>query len=628
MCGINGLILKENLSRRKKLGFESKFKLMTKSLNHRGPDDNGSFKEKNFYLGHNRLSIIDLTKAGHQPMSDSSSDIWIVFNGEIYNYIEIREELKKKGYSFKSGSDTEVIIYAYKEWGYDCLKKLNGMFAFCIYDKNKNNFFIARDRLGIKPLFYYICNDFFAFGSEIKSLLALGIKRKPNEGIIYDYLSKGIYDHSSETFFENVFQLEQAHYMIIDANLKPIKKKYWDLVEETKKHKNINPEKELLRLLKDSISLRLRSDVPLGLNLSGGLDSNTLAVFLSEQLRKKGGELRTFTMCFNNKKYDERAQVKEVVDLLKCKNVFTFFSPQDFNKFIQKSVYFQDQPFGGIQTIAYLKNSDYIRNKENVIVLLEGQGGDELFGGYKKYLASNLRDLYKKKNFLKFFIELLAYKKINNLKLNEAFKKVFSKEEGIHTDDTKAVRIECLNQDFLKKFKNRANGFEYPFDSELLNEQYLDLKYLKLPRVLRFNDHMTMAKAVELRVPYLDYRIVELAFSIPSRKKIKHGMGKMILRGLTKNLLTDKIRLRNKVSVVTPQIDWLKNELRSFVEEIINSSSFKKRNYFDAKRVKQAYSDYCSEERPKNSFFIWQWIMLELWFRTYIDKEFKLKNTP
>jgi len=601
MCGIVGL---------KTVGKNvSLIKNMKDAVKHRGPDGNDIFLDGNVALGHTRLAILDLSKAGSQPMTSFDGNETIVFNGEIYNYLEIKRELKSKGYKFISDTDTEVILNSYKEWGFECLKKFNGMFAFCIYDKKRQILFLARDRIGIKPLYFYSDKDIFAFASEIKALLKLGLKRLPNDKIIYEYLAKGIYDHSSETFFQNIFQLEAGNYMIVDSKQKIKKYKYWNIAKESKKYRNVDFKTKLSELLKNSTSIQLRSDVPVGLNLSGGIDSATLAVFVTQSINNT--RLKTFTMGFSDSD-DERKEVKEVLKYLKCENKLVISSPEELKDLLDDALFFQDQPFGGLQTIAYM-NLAKAAKKEGFSVVLEGQGGDELFAGYRSYLLGYLKDCVRENKT----------EKVKNLMktLGISNSAEIPKNFNYHTDLTKNVWADVLSDSFVNKFKNTKVSFDCPFDSELLNMQYHDIKYLKIPRVLRFNDHMTMSTAVELRVPILDHRIVELAMAMPAELKIHNGLGKYILRELTEGILPESIRFRPKKSVVTPQTKWLQTIFKKFVEDIINSDSFNKRKYFNSEKVKKRFKEFCSEENPENSFPIWQWIMIELWLRKFIDPQ-------
>jgi asparagine synthase (glutamine-hydrolysing) len=617
MCGINGVLTRGTLQQ---AGLTEKhITTMRSTLSHRGPDDHGELNQGAIHLGFNRLAILDLSSAGHQPMPSADKKLWIVFNGEIYNYIELREELIRVGHAFHSQSDTEVILAAYREWGVHCLERFNGMFAFCIYDADQKKLFIARDRLGIKPLFYYASKDFFAFSSEIKALLVLGIPRLPNDQIIHDYLTKGIYDHTDETFFAQVRQLPAGHFMLIDASLRIELTQYWDLVTRSKQYAHVDHQAELRKLLTDAVRMQLRSDVPVGLHLSGGIDSNTLAVFTQQQLKTMGGELRTFTHCFNDTRFDERKYVEEMAAVLQCKQSFSYFLPSDIEPTLFQGLYHQDQPFGGVATLGYMEGAFHIKEKEHVTVVLEGQGGDELFAGYAKYMNAYLRDV-SESDPAAFEREVAAISTRTGKSVHDIIASAEATGEFRHVDDTKSTAPECVAPAFLEKHE-RTITLPTPFASHLLNAQYHDVKYLKIPRVLRFNDHMTMAAAVELRVPILDHRIVELAFATPAELKIHNGLGKHALRELTSGVIPDSIRLRSKVSVVTPQGEWLKTDLHAFVTALITSPSFVKRPYFDAKAVQKRYEVFCADPNPPNSFFVWQWIMLELWLRMYIDPE-------
>ena len=313
MCGISGIynLNNEPVSR-------SLLKDMTDVLLHRGPDDEGYILlnsgdgSSDIAFGHRRLSIIDLSSSGHQPMPNEDKSIWITYNGEVYNYIELREELEKAGHVFNSKTDTEVIIHAYEAWGEECLRRFNGMWAFAIWDFNKKRLFCARDRLGVKPFYYIYNKKQFAFASEIKSLLKTGIEKKPNDAIIFDYLAFGLQDHTEDTFFEGVKQLKPAHYLFLENGVLR-KERYWNIEVNDEIGGKENDESRFYDLLRDSVRLRLRSDVPVGTCLSGGLDSSSIVCVMNKLIHDKKMQ-KTFSACSDNKKFDERRYIEDVIE--------------------------------------------------------------------------------------------------------------------------------------------------------------------------------------------------------------------------------------------------------------------------------------------------------------------------
>lgn len=576
MCGISGLV-GNNWNK-------SNLESMVNVLNHRGPDDSGCFinKDATVGLGHNRLSIIDLSKSGHQPMSNKHKSFWITFNGEIYNYIELKKQLK--GYPFRTKTDTEVIIAAYEKWGENCVKYFNGMFSFAIWDDKEKTLFCARDRVGIKPFFYSNSNEKFIFASEIKAILAAGHIAKPNWSTWSNYLVKGIYDYSDESFFEGIYSLKAGHTLILKR--KKIKiKKYWDInsTKEVKSDYDLDKESNFfISLLKDSLKLRLRSDVKVGMNLSGGLDSSSLMVVLDE-IQQKSKNITAFTATFNNKEYDEDRFSKQVKTNLNWNINKSISNKHELWESIEEVLWHQEAPFGGVGTIAY-HNLHKLSKKMNVKVLLEGQGVDEMLAGYAYYLKDS-----------------------NDSKKNTS---------PLYQDGTKFLAPECIN-DEVTKLAQTNFSFRKPFNSSLSNDLYKDFKYTKLPRVLRMNDRLSMASSRELREPYLDHRIVEYLFSLPKDLKIYNGHTKYLLRKAMEGKLPDSIRLAKKRGVVNPQREWFKNELKEPILDLLSSSSFSQRGIFNKKEVLKTYNNYCNGE-GNNSFFIWQWINTEQWFRLFV----------
>lgn len=583
MCGIVGVL--------GNIPSKNKIKKARDVLEHRGPDNAGLYydKQENIALAHRRLSIIDLSSAGIQPFFSNDKRYIIIYNGEIYNYLELKNELADF-YNFKTKTDTEVLLAAYIKWGYKCLDKLNGMFAFAIWDKEKKELFCARDRLGIKPLFYTTIRKTFIFASEIKALLALGAKKEPNENIIFDYLYYGFYDHSDETFFKGIKRFPQAHYMILKDNQIKIKK-YWDLTDNGNKKLQLSKkqvQKKFKELLADSIKLRFRSDVPVGVNLSSGLDSNSLLHYAYKAVGTK--EISSFSICTESKEYDECALINNYLDNEQKKLWHrSFLTPNEVFPLAIQMNKIQDQPFGGVPTIAYAKLNEKAKEKE-VTVLLEGQGLDELLAGYKYYEIEYKKDLGQKSN---------------------------DDSIGRSQDATKLIGSEIMDKSFIKS-KKRKLSFKAPFSSHLLNAQYRDIMYTKIPRVLRFNDHISMAYSRELRLPFLDHRIVEFCFHLPSKYKINSGVQKSLMREIMKDYLPDIVNKKPKKAFTAVQVEWFKNHNKNEILAILNSSSFRKRKYWDYKKLMQAIGHFF-EGKIDNSFFIWQCINLEMWLKKYID---------
>jgi|TARA_B110000211_G_C14051387_1_gene541366 asparagine synthase (glutamine-hydrolysing) len=564
MCGIAGIIGK-NASKDILLK-------MTNAQKHRGPDYTGFWLDENVCFGHNRLSIIDLSENANQPFQDEEERYQLIFNGEIYNYLELKNELD---YNFVTSSDTEVLFAAYLKWGRACLNKLNGMFSFAVWDSVDKKLFAARDRFGVKPFYYHQSEDTLYFSSEIKTLHSAGIAKEPNKKVWANYFSFGSYGMPHETFWKHIDQLPGGHCLEFEKNTLKIEKWYF-FEKEIEKHKEKLSYEEIknkyIVLLKDSIKLRFRADVSVGFNVSGGLDSSALLAFVNQQENKEN--IKAFTFYTNDDRYDELPWVEEMVSLTENSLQKVLLKPEEVKELAAKIDYHQDEPYGGIPTLAYAKIFEKARAK-NTLVLLDGQGMDEQWAGYDYYLQKNEAT-------------------IQGVKKSPFKKEVLSKE------------MIALSQKPI---------YPKPFKDELLNKQYRDLFYTKIPRALRFNDRVSMAYSTELREPFLDYRLVELAFAQPLEYKIKDGIQKYVLRDIVSEYLSDSITYAPKRPLQTPQREWLANELHELVDkkiEKIEKSNYK--SWFDIEELKKEWQNYVEGDN-QSSFHIWQWLSLS----TYID---------
>ncbi|WP_288372816.1 asparagine synthase (glutamine-hydrolyzing) [uncultured Algoriphagus sp.] len=532
---------------------------------HRGPDFTGYWVEPNqIALGHNRLSIIDLSAAANQPFVSSDGRYHLVFNGEIYNYLELKQKLRFD-FEFKTNSDTEVLLAAFIKWGKDCLAELNGMFAFIIWDKKDQFLFAARDRFGVKPLYFSQLADSLILSSEIRPHWQIGIPKVPNSDVWHSYLTKGQYGMPDETFWKGIHQIPGGHYLTFKNGDIEIRS-WYDFVARSMalmNHQENDEEAYILDLLKDSVQLRFRADVPVGFNLSGGLDSSTLLALVSDAYPDEK-KIEAFTFFTGDERYDELPWVRQMLvgkpyPLNICK-----LEVSDIPHLTQKIASVQDEPFGGIPTLAYAKVFEEAR-KKGILVLLDGQGSDEAWAGYDYYLK-------------------------NTTSL-------------IQGTNTSPVRPEALTNS-LKSMGSRE--IPMPFSDELLNKQFRDIFYTKIPRALRFNDRVSMAFSTELREPFLDYRLVEYVFSRSRDFKIKDGQQKWLLRKIAAKYLGDDIALAPKRPLQTPQREWLGGPLASWVEEKIE---FLKANidWFDPESLDVIWKEY-KNGNQENSFYIWQWV--------------------
>lgn len=557
MCGIVGIIGDYQ---------EVQVQAMLVSQHHRGPDATGKYFDTGFAaLGHNRLAIIDLSVQSNQPFIDNSERYILVFNGEIYNYIEIKAALQDQ-YDFKTESDSEVLLAAFMVYGKSCLQKFNGMFSFAIWDNEEKKLFAARDRFGVKPFYYNLLNTTFYFSSEIKALHAAGIRKIPNEKVWASYFAYGSYGMPDETFWEDIVQLPGGHLLEYQNNKLTIQKWYCFEEELAKQPKNLTFEQakdQYIGLLKDSIALRFRADVPVGFNVSGGLDSSVLLALVN--LQDDNSKINVYTFYTNNSDYDELPWVEKMMGKTHNPLVKVLLQADEVPVLAQKLSWQQEEPFGGIPTLAYAKIFEQAQ-KDNVLVLLDGQGMDEQWAGYDYYTQHN--------------------------------------EATIQGVEDSPYKIKMLSDEFLAKAEKPV--YPKPFEDAMLNKQYRDLFYTKIPRALRFNDRISMAFSTELREPFLDYRLVEFAFSLPVEFKIKKGLTKFMLREIASEYLADDLVFAPKRPLQTPQREWLETELKEWVRDCFTALESSAYSDWFKKEAVENELNYYFEGNIQSSFHIWQ----------------------
>ena len=618
MCGISGIVGS---------GWElAQLEAMVEVQHHRGPDDSGVYVSKTVPvgLGHNRLSIIDLTSAGHQPMSNRDGTLWIVFNGEVYNYVELRGELS--AYPYRSRTDTEVILAAYERWGESCVEHFIGMFAFAIWDERRQRLFCARDRLGIKPFHYAWCDGRLLFGSEIKAILAAGYPAAPDWSTWATYLSHGYYDHSAQTFFEGVNCLPPGHTLTLEDGQVAMRC-YWELPQLAAEPLVLDDDEaaaRLYELFEDAVRLRLRSDVPLGVNLSGGLDSASLMVTVDHLLNEEE-RVHTFTASFADPRYDEKEFAHGVPGHTRwVRNVQRLDASEVWDMAVE-ALWHQEAPYGGIATLAY-HHLERLAQELGVTVLLEGQGADEMLAGYSYFRPHYHLDLLEQGRWTELRRELRAAGDSGPASLDAVRSLRAGVDLQVYQDGTSHLQPQAILRD-IRELTVETPRFPQPFGDHLTNALFRDLRYTKLPRVLRMNDRFSMAFSREFREPFLDHRLVEFSFRLPGSQKIRLAQGKFLLRHAMAGRIPDSVRLAPKRAVVAPQREWLRNELQPRVWELISSRSFAERGLFDAKEVERVYQRFCDGE-GENAFFVWQWVNTELWFSKFIDGAERPQRAP
>ncbi|RME04267.1 MAG: asparagine synthase (glutamine-hydrolyzing) [Planctomycetota bacterium] len=623
MCGIGGGVCLEGFS-------QEWLKRLAGVLRHRGPDDEGYFCEGKVGLAHRRLSVID-PQRGNQPMSDEEGRCWIVFNGAIYNYLELRQDLLGLGYRFRTHSDTEVILYAYRHWGKDCLERLNGMFAFVIYDREEGLLFGARDRLGIKPLYYYHDGNLFLFASEIKAILETGVCRaRVDKRSLLDYLAFQLY-WGERTLFAGIKRVLPGTFFTLKVGerLSFFRGSYWNL--EPKKEKKRGEGYYLQRLaflLQDSVRLRLRADVRLGSHLSGGLDSSLIASFASSLLDRP---LETFTGKFSEKDFDESDYAKMVADSLGARFHCIEIGAKDFLNHIENVIYYMDEPQAGPGVFAQYMLSRYI--SEKVRVVLGGQGGDELFVGYVRYLLMVFEALFSaaiegQEAAAREFQGILA-----NLKQLRRYRPLvqFQFRDGLFEESSsRYLRLlyrfagfeDLLNWEFFEgvDYDPREVFEEFfrsiPYSSLVDRMLYFDLK-TSLPALLHVEDRTSMAYSLESRVPFLDHRLVEFAFSTPVEIKFCGGELKYLLRRVGENILPlPVLARRDKMGFPVPLNLWLRRELREWFLDLVASEQIWKIGIFQKKKLGALLENLSLYGR--NS---WAVICLGLWLKRFSVSE-------
>jgi asparagine synthase (glutamine-hydrolysing) len=616
MCGICGVIDFNNQPVKKET-----VKTMMLNQKHRGPDDNGVFIENNVGLGFVRLSILDLSDAGHQPMFSHDKRFVIVFNGEIYNYIELREELKLFGYEFKTNSDTEVLIASYQEWGEKCQDKFNGMWSFVIFDRYDKTIFASRDRFGIKPFYYCIHNNKLFFASEIQTILSvLPVKPTANSSTLFDFMLFNKTEQSEDTFFQNIKKLLHGYCFKIKLNngpdnLKITPERWYNLKERVAQNIGFKNPEEYKFALKNSIQLRLRSDVPVGVCFSGGLDSSSIVSLIIDDFEKK--DLNTFSAVYDKSFYGDES---EFIDLYKNKpgeRHYTTPDAESLIKDLKKFITCHGEPLPSTNPYAQYKVMELAR--KNVVVTLDGQGADEQLAGYHYFFGFYFKDLLINFKIFRLFKEILFYLKIHKSLFAIKTFLFFLLPQKIRIK-AKASSLNYLNKSFIKNNSSQNIIAGNLYGSRSLKESLINHFEYKLEHLLKWEDRNSMFFSIESRVPFLDYQLVEKTLASDSGMIIKNGMTKHILRESMLNTLPEKIRLRiDKNGFITPQDDWFRTpEWKEKITEIINSNSFRSRKIVNYKKAQNLYNKHLSG-KINIAKEIWKWVHLELWFREYID---------
>lgn len=624
MCGITGFFSYKNKCETKKY-YDSHIKIA-----HRGPDDEGFIykneqntiehlngndtidelkgrkciynqESSSMILGHRRLSIIDLTSAGHQPFV--FENLYLVYNGEIYNYIELREELKQLGYSFETDSDTEVFLKAYHCWGVESFNKFNGMWASAIYNKETDTILLTRDKFGIKPLYYSIVNNNLIFGSEIKFVSSFMDELFPNEQMVYEYLRFNHIDHTKQTLFKDIFQLEPNSYVKYSKQSIEILQ-YW----EPKEEKNISKD-HIEQTLNDAIKLRMRSDVEVGSLLSGGIDSSTILGIINKE--KYTNNFQTFSAVFKEERFSEKKYIdKFTTDNIELKKHFIYPKAEELVNTIDELIYVQEEPFRSLAVFSQYEIYKYIKSHTDTTVLLNGQGADEIFTGYTKYYFTYLLELLRTKKFRLFKQEFNSLTQNRNIKKHTLFKQLFISFLSDYI--RKSDKYKLFNKEFIltkanKKYKNL-----------LKDDLWNSLTFSALREYLRYEDKNSMRFSLESRLPFLDFNLVQSAFSLENKAKIKDGLSKVVLRDIAKNKIPNgTLNRKDKMGFISPQEVWqktiLKDEFDKVFEDIKLNGIF---NFIDNNKAYSIYQDY-KNNKLNDWSLIWRIYSVYKWKKVW-----------
>ncbi|MBI4451029.1 asparagine synthase (glutamine-hydrolyzing) [Candidatus Woesearchaeota archaeon] len=625
MCGITGFY-----------NFEDKVLLrrMMSAIQHRGPDDHGTYVDDHCSLGHLRLSIIDVS-GGKQPLSNEDGSVWIAFNGEIFNYQDLRIMLERKGHEFTTNSDTETIVHAYEEFGEKCAELLNGFFAFAIYDQNKKQLFLARDRLGVKPLYYAVQDDAFFFASEIKALLEnKELPRAVNLDALHDYLSFRA-NTTAHTMFKGLKKLPPAHTMLVSKDGVRVKR-YWSLKYAQSDVSEQETALHIQQLFHDSVQRRLMSEVPLGLWLSGGIDSSSVLAMMAQSTSEP---VKTFSVGFGTKDWDELKYARLSAQHFNTDHEEVIINP-DYAKLLPKLVWHLDEPMSDPTVIPTYLLSQHTKKK--VTVVLTGEGGDETFGGYENYklmlqhqrirhfprairslgagVATKLpaavlnrffkyagslgeEGLLRMKRFAATNDEAEAYLAITS---------IFSEEEkqALYAETTKQT---LAGTNTMNTWRERFFADKQPLLNKLTNAE---INTLLVDDLLMKVDKMSMAFGVEARTPFLDYRLVEYSAQIPSRFKIQHGVEKAILRKAMQPYIPKAIAERKKARFFVPIHEWFKGDLMDMAKDELAPAILRRQGFFEPTTVQRMF-DRFDTSPLYYSRQLWSLLCFQLWMKEF-----------
>jgi asparagine synthase (glutamine-hydrolysing) len=584
---------------------------MADEMAHRGPDGAGLFVLPPVVLGNRRLSILDLSPAGHQPMGSEDGDVWLTYNGEIYNYKELAQDLRTLGHRFRSTGDTDVLLHAYLQWGPDCLARLNGMFAFAVWDRRRRELFCARDRLGVKPFYYTVVGGRFRFASEIKALLLdPEVPRKPNDARVFDFVARGVSDHTEETMFDGIYQLPPGAHISVSPTRGVGRPTLWYSLQPA--DLDGRPASSVVReLLTDSVSLRLRSDVPVGTLLSGGLDSSSVTAVASRLRRAEGVDPpASFTARSSDPRIDEGRYVKAMLEATRSRNHEILPDDRTLLEELDLLLWHMDEPFHTAAVYGHWKLMELTRNA-GITVVLDGSGGDEALHGYHYSLYPSI------------YLSLLREGRLADVVREVAWRR---RRNGVSLRVAAAEALRFALPDRARAF--RRPPWIHPQLSipprpipprSLRDRQVFGLTVSPLPTHNRLDDRSSMSFSVEMRNPFLDYRIVESGLALEPRDLLHHGLSKWVLREAMRGVLPPLVVDRpGKQGFKTDEGKWLRRgRLGSEVESAFRSKTLAARPYFRPDALLAMLASHRAGQELE--FDLWRAFAVERWLRLFID---------
>ena len=627
MCGICGFVS----SNPDRLVGEAVLKRMCQVLYHRGPDDEGYYVDEHVRLGVRRLSIIDLI-TGQQPITNEDNTLWLVLNGEIYNYRDLRRQLEGRGHVFASKGDSEVIIHAYEEYGDNCVQHFNGMFAFAVWDAPRRRLLLARDRLGIKPLYYWAGRDGLVFGSELKALIAHPDVPRDIDPVALDQFVTLEYILAPRTIFKAVQKLPPGHRLVFQDGKLRIEQ-YWDIPFKDVPTDETTCAEALVELIRDAVRLRLVSDVPLGALLSGGIDSSTVVAFMSQA---STAPVQTFSIGFADETYNELPHARTVAAHFGTDHYEEILQP-DIASLAERVVGHLGEPFGDFSIFpSYLVSKLASRS---VKVVLSGDGGDEIFGGYETYVAQSLDRFYRwlparlRQEALPALMARVPPQPAKRGLINKAKRfvdgaalpsslqhtrwMIFLSDEdkaALYQPGLQAALNDASPASMIESYFRRVSQAD-----PLTQQQYVDIKTYLVDDILTKVDRMSMAASIEARVPLLDHRIVEFAVNLPPRMKLRHGQTKVILRRAMADRLPAMVLNKPKQGFSVPLKHWLRGPLRPLMTDLLSVDSVRHRGYFQPQCIARWVSEHL-DGRANHSHRLWALMVFELWHQHVLDR--------